>query len=436
MADQQLTVTDSQPLPAAGGLSIARSEPLPEDTPGALDQIGTSIKNQASGLYNVLMSPFSESSRKTIAQGIIQAHKEQYQKAKDAYDKGDYAGMVEHTLGTIVPLVGPLIENTAEKATEGGRPYEAATDLLLGPLISKGLEFAPGAVSGAAGAVSRAAESPLTRELVGVVSPRVKNVLTLADKLRKAKEAAVAATAETPVDSTLDDVAQGMAGKKFAQLDPAGQQAVRDIAARMQGSSAPVSTASPVNTSAVPVQPPPFDDAAINHLAVQRLQNYGRQIIDEQAARRLGVGRNLMPTPPMAQPIEGVPGALDAMPQAAAPSARPLWPPAARRTIPAKPDQPVMPDSSGAQPAEPTAAQDFASAARTKKAQALARVLDQGGVAHDEFSQLPLKDQQKWLGDMAVALKINKTGQMSPAAVGETLFELRKLQNAGQPAAQ
>jgi len=111
--------------------------------PGALSQIGTSLKNQAKGLLTLLQVPFSQDKADQVARGIVDSHVEQFEKAKASFKSGDYAAALHHGLGAAIPLIGPAIEQTAEKATTGGRPWEAATDILAAPLLGKGLEMAP-----------------------------------------------------------------------------------------------------------------------------------------------------------------------------------------------------------------------------------------------------------------------------------------------------
>lgn len=137
--------------------------------PSATEQVGTSLKNQAKGLIDMVEAGipfFGKKKAEEVGQGIVQSHVDQFNKAKEAYDKGDYQTAWHHALGAAIPIIGPFIEQTAEKATTGGRPYEAATDVLAAPILGKVLPKVPAA----AGRVVEVAKKPGVAEAAGAVA--------------------------------------------------------------------------------------------------------------------------------------------------------------------------------------------------------------------------------------------------------------------------
>lgn len=125
-----------------------------EQPPSALRQIGTSLKNAAIGTGRMALAGYTGIGANELAEGMIQSHVGQAKKAREAYQKGDYVGATESALGAAVPFYGPLIEESAEKATTGKRPWEAFTDLAQA-VIPLGVEEA---FAGRAGAVAKVAE--------------------------------------------------------------------------------------------------------------------------------------------------------------------------------------------------------------------------------------------------------------------------------------
>lgn len=115
-------------------------------------------------------------------------------KAEDAFKRGDYAEGVRHVMGYLIPVAGPGIDASGDKAQQG-KVAEA-----LGEATSTGLQMAvPGALKGATpGVVSAveavkkvpakivsAATNPVVRDIAGIVSPRLAHGLSLANKLKK-----------------------------------------------------------------------------------------------------------------------------------------------------------------------------------------------------------------------------------------------------------
>ena len=116
-------------------LSMVPGTPGSESAASAAEQIGTSLANSAKNLYHLPLSvlPPALTPGSTIVgprkyvPNILQGNIDEAGKAYDAAKSGDYPGLAIHAAGALVPVAGPFINQTAEKAMT--RPYEAATDL-------------------------------------------------------------------------------------------------------------------------------------------------------------------------------------------------------------------------------------------------------------------------------------------------------------------
>jgi hypothetical protein len=143
-------ITDEQ------ATQILRSRGIlpPTESPSAPQQIVNSLINFGNGIYQLPVSMLPPALTPgatdpggirnwipTVAQNIYDAQAAQGQKAVDEYKQGNYANAARRALAAAVPVVGPFIESTAEKATTGGRPWEAAADVALaavGPKVLSG----------------------------------------------------------------------------------------------------------------------------------------------------------------------------------------------------------------------------------------------------------------------------------------------------------
>lgn len=122
---------------------------------GPAMQVGRSVANAAIGTGRLALAGATGIGANELAEGMIQSHVSQAKKAKEAYQKGDYVGATESALGAAIPFYGPLIEESAEKATTGKRPWEAFTDLALAAIPLGGAEET---AARRAGTVARVAE--------------------------------------------------------------------------------------------------------------------------------------------------------------------------------------------------------------------------------------------------------------------------------------
>jgi hypothetical protein len=112
-----------------------------------LAQSGQALVNTAEGAYNTVAHPIDTLQGKAgITKGMADVGAAQDAvrlKAEDAFKRGDYAEGVRHALGYVIPLVGPQIDASGDKAQKG-KVAEA-----LGEATGTGLQLAaPEALKG------------------------------------------------------------------------------------------------------------------------------------------------------------------------------------------------------------------------------------------------------------------------------------------------
>jgi len=148
-------------------------KPVPESSqkelPGVPEQVMTSIQNQAKGLFETIHGIFDP--RAAVKQGdeMLGAQLHEWDRAKENYAKGDYLGAVTGALGAAVPIIGPLINRTADKLATPGQRAEGATDIALPFLLGK----AGPAVGEAASAVGDIASSAASKVAEMATKPSV-----------------------------------------------------------------------------------------------------------------------------------------------------------------------------------------------------------------------------------------------------------------------
>lgn len=116
------------------------------EKPSAMSQVGTSLKNQAKGLFDTLTTLVDPVMAEKMGSGLVDASIEQWNHAKAAAKAGNYGEAVHRAL-TTVPIVGPMVQSIIDKAPE--RPYEAATDVLAIPAALALTHGAPAAADAA-----------------------------------------------------------------------------------------------------------------------------------------------------------------------------------------------------------------------------------------------------------------------------------------------
>lgn len=120
----------------------------PKESSPVMDQVagvGRSLANQAKGAFDTLSSLVDPHMGQKIGDAVIDSHIHEWNKAKEEYSKGNYGAALTRGLGAAVPILGPFINQTAEKMTSGkpGAVAEGATDILAPMLLVKAAEVAP-----------------------------------------------------------------------------------------------------------------------------------------------------------------------------------------------------------------------------------------------------------------------------------------------------
>ena len=241
-------VLDKAALPPGAVLDAPAQE-----KPGALSQIGTSLKNQAKGIFDTLATLVDPVMAQKMGNGIIDASSEQWDKAKAAAKQGNY-GEAMHRALTSVPIVGPMVQSIIDKAPD--RPYEAATDLAVPALLGAAGAKGGGIVDAAGDAITNARNATARGLMKSALKPGVADAPTLAD-------------VRSGVDTALQNqipVTEAGAGKLSSLIADYGRktQAVIDARAQQGGTVNPSAVASrldQINTSQVL---PEKDIATIN----------------------------------------------------------------------------------------------------------------------------------------------------------------------------
>lgn len=160
------------PPPADSGDWFAKNSPQAAPAPapqrGVMDEVGDFVGGAAKHLNPVAMlqgaaqavaHPIDTAGAMLGEQGRV------YEKAKQAFGKGDYIEGVRHILGFLLPMLGPAIDEAGDKA-QSGRLAEG-----LGEAAGLGLQpKMPGAVAKAAGAAARAAPAAAEAAIVHSVA--------------------------------------------------------------------------------------------------------------------------------------------------------------------------------------------------------------------------------------------------------------------------
>ena len=165
--NNDLAVTDSQPLPAQqgatpatttapapGDLSVVKSEPAPGPT--WLDSVGDYAKgvwsqinpvSAVKGVAQAVSHPIDTATQMLQNQGALA------DKAKTAFQSGDYVTGLRHSLDYLLPVIGPSIDAMGDKA-QAGKPAEA---------LGEATGFAVPAALGARSVALPAAPADLTK---------------------------------------------------------------------------------------------------------------------------------------------------------------------------------------------------------------------------------------------------------------------------------
>lgn len=131
--------------------------PVEEPKPSAASRLGTNFLSGLGVTSNEQAKNFFEHPLDTVIKSF-EAQGELAKKARDAYDKGDYMGALQHGLNYLVPFIGQQTDQAGEQLKEGdiaggiGRTLGVAAPIVAGsPEVRAGAANAAGA-AGEAGA--------------------------------------------------------------------------------------------------------------------------------------------------------------------------------------------------------------------------------------------------------------------------------------------
>ncbi len=105
--------------------------------PDVPTQVMTSIQNQAKGLFETIHAAFDPRAQVELGDKIVGAQLHEWDRAKENYHKGDYLGAITGALGAAVPILGPMINQSADKLATPGQRAEGVTDIALPLLLGK-----------------------------------------------------------------------------------------------------------------------------------------------------------------------------------------------------------------------------------------------------------------------------------------------------------
>lgn len=159
----------------------------PNFKPGAFGQVMGGIQNALAAPVNAVLHPVDTNT------GLWEAQVMQAALAKQAWDAGDLGTAFRKSLAAITPIAGPMIENTADKFTEegkyrnpdvqGGRPWEAATDLTLSALPLPLKTLKPLERSGATGAAASVLKGSARRSYAQALAPTKQQFKNLTNRV-------------------------------------------------------------------------------------------------------------------------------------------------------------------------------------------------------------------------------------------------------------
>ena len=169
----------------------------------------------------------------------LNAQGELAEKARDAYNRGDYKSAIIHGLNYLVPFLGQQTDKAGQQLSQGdiaggvGRTLGAALPIVAGsPEVQSAAGDAASATASAVKPIvaktARVASDIVDPELTGVVSPRAayaqKALGRLADALQK-PNAKVAAASDAVLDATGENkpYAGSLAPKAQPELDATGE---------------------------------------------------------------------------------------------------------------------------------------------------------------------------------------------------------------------
>ncbi len=306
-------------------------------------------------------------------------------KAIEAFHKGDHIEAAAKGLSALVPILGPMSQQAADKFYEGDTAGGLGTLTAMAlPEVAKEAKGAgavastvakgAGKVAGKAASIAgKVVENPAGRDVVGLISPRAAHAQNIALRVKGALEIF---SGNKPTDATQ------------SLLDSIRREAKPPEVLWKPGEIRP-------STRSAPVEPPPALEAPPVETPVKKAPNaFQRARLDAQAKQqetlqRLGKPKSAEPTPEVPQPDAVKPPETNLV---TIPSPKPRIPP-----------------------------EKYANTAREAKALELAKVLHQFEIPHADAL---LMESADW-GQAAKA-----AGVKTPSAltISRALIELKKLE--------
>src|ERR1700720_2524015 len=196
-----LDMSTAQALPPPITLNMSTAQPLDSTPkPSAFSRLSSNFLSGIGVSSDEDAKNFFEHPINTLM-GMAKGQGELAQKAKDAYDKGDYKGAIMHGLNYLVPLLGQQTDKAGEQLSQGdiaggvGRTLGVGTGVVAGDVagnpaarsaISDAASSAASTVKPALGKVGSAATAigeSLDPDVVGLASPRLAHALRLSTKV-------------------------------------------------------------------------------------------------------------------------------------------------------------------------------------------------------------------------------------------------------------
>ncbi len=280
----QLTDADIARHDASAGKVLTDADIAARDSnpQGYLSQVGTGLWNTVKGLAQagvetggVVFDPLNTVVHlKNLKRMVLDPQVDQAIKAADEWKKGNRSEATGHALAAVLPGVGPAAANIGEKL--GNQDYTgAAADATVlgatmvapkvaGRIADAGGALAEGALKTAKSATGAAVDvmggiDPALREAAGVISPRVKHVLDLAARVKKARDKYAAAKAEAAPSAALNET-PGMilareSGTDWEGLSAADQAMMETIARANANAAAQPAARPPMGPPQAPPEP-------------------------------------------------------------------------------------------------------------------------------------------------------------------------------------
>jgi len=321
----------------------------PSQDAGFWATIGKDVMNLPTATMDFLTGHPVEQTMETL-RNLTAARQQHQQRAKEAYNQGDYKEAF-HQLLFSTPIIGPPVGAAVDEINAGqpGQGFahgiEALVPWLAPELNAEGfariggaIREAPGTirglpaavaekvvagaerVAGAGGATADVITSPVARDVAGIVSPRAAHALNMAARARRVAKALGAGDAVA--DAAAADAVKKFAGSKYEVMPvrygpptPAAPPPGFEVAAASTAAPIPPAAGPPLG----PVYQPPVTGALPGPVP-QTLADMMRQ-----GGFDIGTASTMEPAPAAARPQAGPvqPPVSGALPGTVMPAAEP-----------------------------------------------------------------------------------------------------------------